>query len=97
MRELHTGRCQRISYKISNLKSQIGRSHLRNFPQKCDRSYQIRPSSSCIHLSVLELCVKSVLCGLIIPMQPELISEEKMDAQAAYKASWMLYLSLKFV
>jgi len=31
-------------------------------------------ASSCIHLSVLELCVKSVLCGLIIPMQPELIS-----------------------
>ena len=30
-------------------------------------------ASSCIHLSVLELCVKSVLCGLIIPMQPELI------------------------
>ena len=26
-----------------------------------------------IHLSVLELCVKSVLCGLIIPMQPEVI------------------------
>ena len=35
--------------------------------------YQIRPSSSCIHLSVLELCVLCVLCGLIIPMQPEFI------------------------
>ena len=26
-----------------------------------------------IHLSVLELCVLCVLCGLIIPRQPELI------------------------
>jgi len=43
-----------------------------------------------MHLSVLELCVLCVLCGLIIPMQPELISSDNKATRYKEKR-WLIH------